>query len=230
MSFTSLWPLVFLLGVPAIIILYILKPRGKDMEISSNLLWQHLFKHRQSRTFFEKFRSEILMILQILTMILLMLALMAPFVMMNSTKGGSTTLIIDTSLSMQHKNKDGNTRLEAAKEEAQEHVGSASGTISLITVSDTADILIANSTDRSRLRELIKEIKPSDKEGDLSEAYRLAATLESDTVLILTDGTGVVGAEEYAKSLKADAIDVGEEASNISLDYIYSSLFKLIYI
>ena len=223
MSFTSLWPLVFLLGVPAIIILYILKPRGKDMEISSNLLWQHLFKHRQSRTFFEKFRSEILMILQILTMILLMLALMAPFVMMNSTTGGSTTLIIDTSLSMQHKNKDGNTRLEAAKEEALEHVGSASGTISLITVSDTADILIANSTDRSRLRELIKEIKPSDKEGDLSEAYRLAATLESDTVLILTDGTGAAGAEEYAKSLKADVIDVGEEASNISLDYIYYS-------
>ncbi len=223
MSFTSLWPLVFLLGVPAIIILYILKPRGKDMEISSNLLWKHLFKYRQSRTFFEKFRSEILMALQILTMILLMLALMAPFVMMNSTVGGSTTVIIDTSLSMQHKNKNGDTRLEAAKEEALDHVGAAPGTISIITVSDTADILIANSTDRNRLRELIKDIQPSDKEGDLSEAYRLAATLDSDTVLILTDGAGVAGAEDYAKNLKADVIDVGEETSNVSLDYLYYS-------
>lgn len=223
MSFTSLWPLVFLLGVPAIIILYILKPRGKDMEISSNLLWKHLFKYRQSRTFFEKFRSEILMALQILTMILLMLALMAPYVMMNSTTGGSTTVIIDRSLSMQHKNHDGNTRLDAAKEEALDHIASAVGDISLISAADTADILIANSTDRTRLKELINSIRPSDKEGDLSEAYRLAATLESDNVLILTDGSGVAGAEEYAKTLKADVLDVGEAASNVSLDYIYYS-------
>ena len=223
MSFTSLWPLVFLLGVPAIIILYILKPRGKDMEISSNILWKHLFKYRQSRTFFEKFRSEILMALQILTMILLILALMAPFVMMNSTTGGSTTVIIDKSLSMQHKNNDGSTRLEAAKEEALDHIMSAAGDISVISAADTADILIANSTDRNRIKELVNAIRPSDKEGDLSEAYRLAATLDSDNVLILTDGAGVAGAEEYAKTLKADVIDVGDASSNVSLDYIYYS-------
>ena len=223
MSFTSLWPLVFLLGVPAIIILYILKPRGKDMEISSNLLWKRLFKHRQSRTFFEKFRSEILMFLQIITMILLILALMAPYVMMNSVTGGSTTVIIDRSLSMQHKNSDGTTRLEAAKEEALDHIASAVGDISVITAADTADILIANSTDRNRLKEIVNSINPSDKEGDLAEAYRLAATLESDHVLILSDGSGVADAEEYAKTLKADAIDVGEKASNVSLDYIYYS-------
>ncbi len=223
MSFTSLWPLFFLLGVPAIIILYILKPRGKDMEISSNLLWKRLFKYRQSRTFFEKFRSEILMALQILTVLLLMFALMAPFVMMNSVNGGSTTVIIDNSLSMRHKNADGQTRLEAAKEEAIDHISSANGDISVISVSDTADILIANSTDRNRIKELIRGVEASDKEGDLSEAYRLASTLESDNVLILTDGAGVAGAEDYAKTLKADVIDVGEEASNVSLDYIYYS-------
>ena len=59
MSFTSLWPLAFLAAIPVIIILYILKPRGKDLEISSNILWQHLFKNRQSKTFFEKFLHEI---------------------------------------------------------------------------------------------------------------------------------------------------------------------------
>ena len=61
MSFASLWPLAFVLAIPVIIMcyffLYLLKPRGTDLEISSNLLWKHIFKNVQSKTFFEKFRS-----------------------------------------------------------------------------------------------------------------------------------------------------------------------------
>ena len=38
MSFESLWPLFFLAAVPIIIILYLLKPKGTDYLISSNLL------------------------------------------------------------------------------------------------------------------------------------------------------------------------------------------------
>ncbi len=220
MSFTSLWPLVFLLGIPAIIILYILKPKGKDMEISSNLLWQKLFKNRQSKTFFEKFRSEILMALQILTMLLLMLSLMAPFVMLKSLTGGSTTIIVDTTLSMQHLNSDGSTRLEAAIKKALDHVSSASGEISVIEAADEASILVANSLDRNRLRDTLRAITSSDREGDLGDAWRLAATLASDNVLILTDGEGVLAGDEYAKSLKADVINVGDVVSNVSLDYL----------
>ncbi|MCR4642665.1 MAG: VWA domain-containing protein [Lachnospiraceae bacterium] len=220
MSFTSLWPLVFLIGIPVIILLYILKPRGKDMEISSNLLWEKLFKHRQSRTFFEKFRSEILMALQILTVLLLTLALMAPFVMMRSSQGGSTTIILDASLSMQHVNASGDSRLDLAKEEALDYIASASGEISLIAVSDEANILLANSTDRNRLKEAVEAVKAADREGNMQDAFRLAATLESDNLLILTDGDGAASAGELSESLHADMIDVGEEASNVSLDYV----------
>lgn len=38
MIFENLWPLAFLAAVPIIIILYLLKPRGEDHLISSNLL------------------------------------------------------------------------------------------------------------------------------------------------------------------------------------------------
>ncbi|MBR5421592.1 MAG: VWA domain-containing protein [Lachnospiraceae bacterium] len=220
MSFTSFWPLVFLAGIPAIIILYILKPRGKDMEISSNLLWRRLFKNRQSKTFFEKFRSEILMFLQILTLLLFMLALMAPFVMLSTKNGGSTTIIIDATLSMQHQMPGGGTRLEAAQKEAVDYINSAGGELSVISTADMANILIANSTDRTKLKELVRSITSSDREGNMQEAYRLAATLESDHVVILTDGDGSASAAEYAESLKADVIDVGEAVSDLSLDYI----------
>ena len=220
MSFTSLWPLAFLAAIPIIIILYILKPRGKDLEISSNILWQHLFKNRQSKTFFEKFLHEILMYLQIVIMCLLILSLMAPFVMMRSRTGASTVLIIDTSLSMQHKNPNGKTRLEEAKEEALAFVGSASGEVSLITVGNEARILLTNSTDRNRMREAINSIEGTDQEGSVAEAYHLASTMECDTATILTDGEGVKVASEFAENIHAEVIDVGEAVNNVSLDYL----------
>ncbi|MBR1471566.1 MAG: BatA and WFA domain-containing protein, partial [Lachnospiraceae bacterium] len=220
MSFTSLWPLAFLAAIPIVIILYILKPRGKDLTVSSNLLWQRLFKNRQSRTFFEKFLHEILMYLQIVIMLLLILALMAPFVMMRSKTGASTVLIIDTTLSMQHKNADGKTRLDEAKEEALEYVASAGGEISVITAGKEARILLANSTDRNRLREAIGMIAAEDQEGSITEAYHLASTMENDSAVIFTDGEGVAVAAEFAENLHADVLDVGEAVSNLSLDYL----------
>lgn len=75
MIFESLWPLLFLAAVPVIIILYLLKPKGEDYLISSNLLWKELLKNEQSRTFLEKFVHNILMYLQILITVLLVLSL-----------------------------------------------------------------------------------------------------------------------------------------------------------
>ena len=66
MIFESLLPLFFLTAVPIIIILYLLKPRGTDYLISSNLLWKQLLKNEQSRTFFEKFVQKNLKYMEIL--------------------------------------------------------------------------------------------------------------------------------------------------------------------
>ncbi len=74
MIFEYKLPLLFLAAVPVIIILYLLKPKGTDYLISSNLLWKKLLKNEQSRTFFEKFVHNILMYLQILTILLLVVA------------------------------------------------------------------------------------------------------------------------------------------------------------
>ena len=71
--------MALLLAVPVIIILYLLKPRGKDYRVSSNLLWAQLFRNQQSKTFLEKFIHNILMYLQILMILLLVLALMSPY-------------------------------------------------------------------------------------------------------------------------------------------------------
>ena len=80
MIFESLWPVALFSAVPAVIILYLLRPRGKDYRISSTLLWDKLFRNQQSKTVLEKFIHNILMYLQILILILLVLALMSPYI------------------------------------------------------------------------------------------------------------------------------------------------------
>lgn len=223
MSFASLWPLAFVLAIPVIIILYLLKPRGTDLEISSNLLWKHIFKNVQSKTFFEKFIHELLMYLQMVIMLLLILALMAPFIMTKSFTGGSTVIVIDNSFSMQHQIKQGKTRLDEAKDEALEYISSEFGDMTVISASDTAKILITSSSDRKMLRSAISSIEAEDTEGNAGDLYSILSSLEYDHIIILTDGFGCAELSAYADNLKADIIDVGEAVSDISIDYIYAA-------
>ena len=114
MIFESLWPLAFLLAVPVVVILYLLVPKGTDTPVSSNLLWKKLFYNEQSKTFWEKFLHNLLMYLQIVILLLLILALMAPFVQRKGTGSTDVVYLIDTSGSMKHLTKGGNTRLGEA--------------------------------------------------------------------------------------------------------------------
>ena len=119
MIFESVWPLALLSAVPVVIILYLLKPKGKDYRISSNLLWNQLFRNQQSKTFLEKFIHNILMYLQILMILLLVLALMSPYIHREGVSRGNVILVFDTSGSMQHDAGKGRTRMEEALEEAE---------------------------------------------------------------------------------------------------------------
>ena len=107
MIFESLWPLAFLLAVPVVVILYLLVPKGTDTPVSSNLLWKKLFYNEQSKTFWEKFLHNLLMYLQIVILLLIILALMAPFVQRKGTGSTDVVYLIDTSGSMKHLTKGG---------------------------------------------------------------------------------------------------------------------------
>ena len=101
MIFESLWPLAFVLAVPIIIVLYLLVPKGKEYKISSNLLWKKLYQNQQSKTFLEKFIHNLLMYLQIVIILLLVLALMSPYIRKGGTGSGNVVYVLDTSGSMQ---------------------------------------------------------------------------------------------------------------------------------
>src|SRR6266550_4321559 len=79
MSFLA--PIALTLGLLAvpIIVLYMLKLRRREVEVSSTLLWQLLLRDREANAPWQRLRRNLLLILQLLLLIALVLALARPF-------------------------------------------------------------------------------------------------------------------------------------------------------
>lgn len=226
MIFESLWPLLFLAAVPIIIIIYLLKPKGEDYKISSNLLWQKLLKNEQSKTFFEKFVHNLLMYLQILIIALLVIALMSPFIKVDGQGGGRKILLLDTSGSMQHLTGSGKTRLEVAIGQACDYVRTAENTRFSVVTEDSlgAKLLAVDITDTDSLLRTLQGIACSDSGGDLVMAQGILDTLmgEEDDVadlIVYTDGEGASGFEELHSGAEKELCVVGEASSNVANEY-----------
>ncbi len=227
MIFENLWPLAFLAAVPIIIILYLLKPRGEDHLISSNLLWQKLLKNEQSKTFFEKFVHNILMYLQILTVMLMVVALMSPFIRSEGASGGRKILLFDTSASMQHRTDAGKTRLEDAVEDACDYVRTADNTRFSIVTEDAlgTKLLAVDLADAESLIRTLKGIACSDSGGDLAQAQGTLDALVGDDaenaadLIVYTDGAGAAGFEELRGSAEKELRVFGEASSNVANEY-----------
>lgn len=227
MIFENFWPLALLAAVPVIIILYLLKPKGEDHLISSNLLWQKLLKNEQSKTFFEKFVHNILMYLQILIIVLLVVALMSPFIRTQGYSGGRKVLLFDTSGSMQHMTDSGKTRLEEAVAQASDYVRTAQDTRFCVVTQDVlgTKLLAVDMEDADSLVRTMQEIECCDGGGDLAQAQGTLDALVGDDagnaadLIVYTDGQGASAFEELRSSAKKELRVFGEASSNVANEY-----------
>ena len=227
MIFENFWPLLFLAAVPIVIILYFFKPKGKDQLISSNLLWRKSLDSDKPDSFLEKFQNNILMYLQILTVIILILALMSPFFYKASTNAGRQILLIDTSASMLQKTSNGKTRFEQGIDEVCSFIDSTDGLSLSIVASDPSgtEILAIDSKNKVKCKEILHSLKPSHGSSNLSEALdtidKLNASDEQEEakLMILTDAYGDMQTLVYDKINISKIFLYNEPVNNISNDY-----------
>lgn len=231
MIFESLWPLLFLMAVPVIIILYLLKPKGVDHLVSSNLLWQKLLKNQHSKTFIEKFIHNILMYLQLLILLLFIISFMSPYVNVDNTQGGRVVFLIDTSASMQHDNGRGKQRIEEAIQTACDYVEASRNTTFSIVTNDLmgTDLLAVGISDKASVIDVLQGITCSDASGSLKSAQNVVETLcmqidetgdgELAHLIVLTDGSGAEDAMFYTEHMGADLLVAGDAVSNIANEF-----------
>src|ERR1041384_7716547 len=88
------------IAIPSLLLLYFLKLRRREVDVSSTLLWKRAIQDLQVNAPFQRLRKNLLLLLQMLLLILLVLALSRP--VMNYTPGAGklAVILIDRSASM----------------------------------------------------------------------------------------------------------------------------------
>src|SRR5690606_33159826 len=101
-SFLNPWTALIAAGavVPALLVLYFLKLRRRELAVSSTLLWKKAIQDLQVNAPFQKLRRNLLLFLQMLLLLLLCLALARPVVNRTPGAGKITVILIDRSASM----------------------------------------------------------------------------------------------------------------------------------
>jgi hypothetical protein len=164
-------------AVPALLVLYFLKLRRREMEIASTFLWKKAIQDLQVNAPFQKLRRNLLLFLQMLLLLLLCLALSRPVSNYTPGAGKSSVILIDRSASMAAKDVNGHTRLEEAKKRAKSLVDSMNrgSAATVIAFDDSAETIQQFTTDTVTLRRQIDSIQQTDRPSKLKLAYQLAA-------------------------------------------------------
>lgn len=220
MKFLYLWPFFLLLLIPIIIIMYLLKQKAVDTPIASLFLWNEMYRNVEANTPWEKLKKNWLLILQILTLIVLILALASPYILSGSAGADHAVIVIDNSASMNAMYDDNQTRLEYALGEAEDYIkGLKSGTgISIITSNSKATLVLSNSDDKVQALDELKDIQPSYVAGDCASGIEMVKSMqtqwESVETVCFTD-TNVI-----MEQVEGYIVDTYVPVNNTSVDYV----------
>lgn len=230
--------------IPALLILYFLKLRRKQIMVASTLLWRRAVQDLQVNAPFQRLRKSLLLLLQLLVLAAALFAIARPVIKSAFSDDRSIILLIDRSGSMNTREGE-RTRLELAKAQAIGIVRSLNRTgagwfnfggvqeltrVMVIAFSDRATIVSPFTTNTGELPELIEKITPSDSATNLREALDLAdaymaqtrveqrpgQNAEASKVVLISDGA-VTDVGELALRGTMEWIRIGETHDNVGI-------------
>lgn len=224
MGFVRLWPALLAVFIPGIILLYLLKQKVLNQKISALNLWKEAYENIQASTPWEKFRNNILMYMQIAALVLLIAALMSPYIKGHGSEYSNVLVLIDNSASMSGIYSGEETKLDVAKEQAADYVSSNDGArYTVLSASNTADLLISGSSDKGRVKDAIDNIEATDIAGSLENATSMAQSLvaawKNYKVIAFTDSSANM------QNINCEVVDLsvhGENGSIQSLSHTVS--------
>lgn len=216
MGIVRLWPAILAVFIPGIVLLYLLKQKVNNQKISALNLWKEAFENIQASTPWEKFRNNILMYMQIAALVLLIIALMSPYIKGKGKGYANVLILIDNSASMSGMYTEDETKLETAKEQAADYVNSDDGArFTVLSASATAGLEISGSGDKKRVIDAIENIEATDTAGSLEPGISMVqsfiAAWDSYRVIAFTDSSANV------QDIDCEVIDLSVEGNNGAL-------------
>jgi Ca-activated chloride channel family protein len=181
------------LAIP-IILLYMLRLRRKQVQVSSTFLWEQLLREQQANAPWQRLKRNLLLILQLLILAALVFAIVRPAISVPAITTGSVIVLLDASASMNATDLRP-SRFENARQSVNTLVDGLrpASSMTLILVGHTAEILASSETDKPALRLVLDDVQASQGRADWEGAFALAAGAArggeaASTIVIVSDG------------------------------------------
>lgn len=223
MEFGNIWGFYGFAAVLFLILLYLIKPRPKDMILPSLMFLVEDKGKVKKKTFFKRFINSVMFLLQLLALSMLAFGLTNPSFMMNyDSTAGYTVVVLDVSASM--KTFDGTkTRFDNAVKIAKR---SLKGKTSIILAADKPMLLLEHKSEK-KAESMLSTIKPKDTTTNLGDAMVMAGNLLPEgegRVIVISDFINTEGADPMVaratlenKGLVVDFVEVGEKKENLAI-------------
>jgi len=224
MSFLAPLSLLLVLLAAPIVLLYMLKLRRREIEVSSTLLWQMVLRDREANSPWQRLRRNLLLLIQLLLLAALVLALARPFWRVPTVASGTLVVLLDGSASMQATDGAGAaTRFEAARAAIRQLIESlgTNGSMSIILVGHQPQVLATATADKAELLDAIRRAQADQGEADWPAATALASgavragDAAHSVIVVVSDG----GLPGNLPPLPAEVryIPVGSASDNLAL-------------
>src|SRR5579883_2566776 len=187
----------FLLGL--LVILYFLKLKRRQIEVSSNYLWKKALEDLRVNSPFQRLRMNLLLLLQLIILAAILAALSRPVANLGGMTEHNHIILIDRSASMQATDGGGGkTRFQRGVDEARRIVdGLQSWKLMndravLVAFDDQAELLTPMTEQKTLLREALGRLAPTDRRTNLRAAIEVARgilnNLPHSVLTIISDG------------------------------------------
>ena len=214
---TFLYPLglLGLIGIPILILVYIIKNRYTEQTIPSTYMWTLSERFIKRRNPISKITGIISLILQLLLVLVLSFAVAHPVITLPGA-AREYCFILDASASM-GMGTDGDTRFDRAKNEIMSVIDDAKdgSVFSVIVVGDTTEVIVELSDDRERIAELVSTAECSDGRVEYTDALGTAQQYFNENssclVYLMTD-------TDYKEHKNIEVVNVADAESNVSLE------------
>src|SRR3989338_3885906 len=215
--------LLALIAVAVFIILYLRRPKPQDRIIPSLMFIMQDNKRSKQYSFLQKLMTNLLFLLQLLSILGLALGAAAPYARLKyDTTLENTIIILDVSASMQSKEK-GTSRFDSAVEEAKKAL---SGRNSIIIAENVPLIALENENSEIAL-DVLSKIKPRATTTNIGDALLLAKDILGEKpgrIVVFSDFLSTEGPDiEVVKTTilsedkLIDFVDVSNNAKNVGI-------------
>lgn len=213
---------VWLLVAVPIIILFILKTRLRREHVATLLFWDQIFDEKRQRSWWQRLRHLLSLLLQLAFLLLVVAALVDPLWQWQQRQRRQVVLILDNSASMAAVDAAGRSRWEQAKRVALDRIAELreGDEIALMTAGGMVNVAVGMSDFGPTVSEAIRAVQLTDAPARIDEAIEAARRLASDRerreIVVVSDACFDT-ADERAGEQDVRLIPVGGSLDNVAI-------------